>query len=95
MSMALPEAENPLIFVTGATGCVGGRLVPTLLNAGYPVRLQVGASRELQVRCRGCSNTAGFTARPIKDWQAVHSVSADEQFDAAVGPFVKSLEGRR
>lgn len=33
--------EKKLVLVTGATGYVGGRLVPKLLEAGYPVRCLV------------------------------------------------------
>lgn len=33
--------ENQLILVTGATGYVGGRLVPRLLDAGYAVRVLI------------------------------------------------------
>src|SRR5512135_2699470 len=36
---SMPGSE--LILVTGATGYVGGRLVPRLLDAGYRVRLLV------------------------------------------------------
>ena len=40
-----PQAEQPpLILVTGATGYVGGRLVPRLLDAGYRVRVVVRGS---------------------------------------------------
>ena len=34
-------APNDLILVTGATGYIGARLVPRLLEAGYPVRVLV------------------------------------------------------
>jgi uncharacterized protein YbjT (DUF2867 family) len=37
-------AIKPLILVTGATGYVGGRLVPRLLDAGYRVRVLVRGS---------------------------------------------------
>ena len=38
------------ILVTGATGYIGGRLVPRLLDAGYPVRCMVRDPTRLQGR---------------------------------------------
>lgn len=38
------------VFVTGATGYVGGRLVPRLLDAGYPVRCYARSPRKLDRR---------------------------------------------
>lgn len=38
------------ILVTGATGYVGGRLIPRLLEAGYPLRVLVRDSSRLQGR---------------------------------------------
>jgi uncharacterized protein YbjT (DUF2867 family) len=35
------RANSPLILVTGATGYIGGRLVPRLLELGYRVRCLV------------------------------------------------------
>jgi uncharacterized protein YbjT (DUF2867 family) len=43
-------AEKKLILVTGATGYVGGRLVPRLLEAGYRVRCLVRDPSRLQGR---------------------------------------------
>lgn len=46
-------ADGPtqgLVFVTGATGYVGGRLVPALLDAGYHVRCLVREPRKLAAR---------------------------------------------
>ncbi|MEM6794307.1 MAG: SDR family oxidoreductase [Acidobacteriota bacterium] len=43
-------AEPAPILVTGATGYVGGRLVPRLLDAGYAVRCLVRSPRKLQAR---------------------------------------------
>jgi uncharacterized protein YbjT (DUF2867 family) len=42
--------QAKLILVTGATGYIGGRLVPRLLEAGYRVRCLVRDSRRLQGR---------------------------------------------
>ena len=43
-------ADTKLILVTGATGYVGGRLVPRLLAAGYRVRCLVRDPARLQGR---------------------------------------------
>lgn len=48
MSTASPEP--PTVLVTGATGYVGGRLVPRLLDAGYRVRTLVRSPRKLAER---------------------------------------------
>ncbi len=40
----------PLVLVTGATGYIGGRLVPRLLDAGYRVRCLVRSPRKLSSR---------------------------------------------
>ncbi|MFO7576779.1 MAG: SDR family oxidoreductase [Pelovirga sp.] len=42
-------SEKP-IFVAGATGYIGGRLVPRLLEAGYPVRALARAPEKLKDR---------------------------------------------
>jgi uncharacterized protein YbjT (DUF2867 family) len=46
----MQPTEKPLILVTGATGYIGGRLVPRLLEAGYRVRLFVRDPQRLQGR---------------------------------------------
>ena len=43
-------AVSKVILVTGATGYVGGRLVPRLLEAGHRVRCLVRDSARLQGR---------------------------------------------
>jgi len=48
-STSEPIASEP-VFVTGATGYVGGRLVPALVEAGYRVRCLVREPRKLDAR---------------------------------------------
>lgn len=50
VAAAAPTTETETIFVTGATGYVGGRLVPLLLEAGYRVRCLVREPRKLDAR---------------------------------------------
>ncbi len=45
----MPKA-NKLVLVTGATGYIGGRLVPRLLDSGYRVRCLARSPRKLQAR---------------------------------------------
>lgn len=45
-----PMSTSPLILVTGATGYVGGRLIPRLLEAGYRVRALARDPARLQGR---------------------------------------------
>jgi uncharacterized protein YbjT (DUF2867 family)/uncharacterized protein YndB with AHSA1/START domain len=42
--------ENPLVLVTGATGYVGSRIIPRLLEAGYRLRVLTRDSRRLEGR---------------------------------------------
>lgn len=48
--MKAADAAPPRVFVTGATGYVGGRLVPRLLGAGHSVRCLVREPRKLESR---------------------------------------------
>jgi uncharacterized protein YbjT (DUF2867 family) len=43
-------SDRPLILVTGATGYIGGRLVPDLLAAGFRVRVMTRRPRQLSDR---------------------------------------------
>lgn len=49
MDETLISIQKP-IFVTGASGYIGGRLVPRLLDAGYHVRCLARSPRKLQAR---------------------------------------------
>ena len=51
------QADRQLIFVAGATGYVGGRLVPRLLSAGYRVRVLARSLDKLA--SRPWANAAG------------------------------------
>ena len=46
----MTQSKSPLILVTGATGYIGGRLVPRLLDAGFRVRCLVRDASRLQGR---------------------------------------------
>jgi len=46
----IPNPRGRPIFVTGATGYIGGRLVPRLLEAGYTVRCLTRDGRKLRAR---------------------------------------------
>ncbi len=50
MEYRILKPGKPLILVTGATGYVGGRLVPRLLESGYSVRVLVRQAARLQGR---------------------------------------------
>ena len=45
-----PDPSSPLVLVTGATGYIGGRLVPRLLAAGFRVRCMVRDPSRLEGR---------------------------------------------
>jgi uncharacterized protein YbjT (DUF2867 family) len=50
MICVVPETLLPRIAITGATGYIGGRLVPRLLDLGYGVRCLVRSPGKLQDR---------------------------------------------
>lgn len=50
LNTAAAPAQSKPVFVTGATGYIGGRLVPRLLEAGYRVRCLVRAPQKLSAR---------------------------------------------
>lgn len=72
-SAALPlshDVKEGTVLVTGATGYVGGRLVPLLLERGYRVRALVRSRRKLA--CRPWANNARLE---IVEGDLLHPVS--------------------
>lgn len=75
MAKNFDMSNSKLILVTGATGYVGGRLVPRLLDAGYRVRCLVRDANRLQGRpwlsrvevVSGDAGVAGTLVEAMKD----------------------------
>lgn len=84
---------EPLILVTGATGYIGGRLAPALLQAGYRVRVLVRDRQRLQGRpwLTQVEVVEGDVLRPetlptaldgvTAAYYLVHSMTASSDFD--------------
>lgn len=47
---AMPDGPNATVFVSGATGYIGGRLAPRLLDRGYKVRCLARSASKLEAR---------------------------------------------
>lgn len=87
---AAEDGLNPCVLVTGATGYIGGRLVPRLLEAGYRVRCLVRSPRKLFSRrwaqdpavqiVEGCAENEGELVRALHGCVAayylIHSMMA-------------------
>ncbi len=70
------ERSNRLILVTGATGYVGGRLAPRLLDAGYRVRCMAREPERLRGRLwPGAELVRGDALDPDSLYQALHGVT--------------------
>ena len=67
-----------LVLVTGATGYIGGRLVPRLLKAGYSVRCLVRDATRLQDRLwrNDVETVEGDVLRPDSLSEAMHGTVA-------------------
>lgn len=89
------NGEAPLVLVLGATGYIGGRLVPRLLNGGYRVRVLVRSPERLtafawanSVDMRiGDARDHGVVDAAMHDvdvvYFLVHSMSSGKGFSAA------------
>ena len=72
-----PQPALGLILVTGATGYVGGRLVPELLARGYRVRVLVRARTVgEEARWPGAEVAVGDATDPVALRQAMCDVHA-------------------
>ena len=90
--MSLENSNGCLVLVTGATGYIGGRLVPRLLKMGYRVRCLVRDPTRLQGRSwqasveivAGDVLQPGSLAHAMQDVEAayylVHSLGGGSDF---------------
>ena len=84
--------DSPLVLVTGATGYIGGRLVPELLSAGMRVRVMARSQRNIINRdwysavqfVQGDAEdpaSLGIALRDVKvAYYLIHSMGAGAQF---------------
>jgi uncharacterized protein YbjT (DUF2867 family) len=94
---AIPRDDGsaPVALVLGATGYIGGRLTPRLLNAGYRVRVLArdaarAASFPWGADCEiveGSADDADAVAEAMRDvdvvYYLIHSMTAGKGFEAA------------
>lgn len=74
----MASTDRPLILVTGATGYIGGRLIPNLLQMGYRVRCLVRDPVRLQGRPwqHAVETVAGDVLKPetlVSGLQGIHT----------------------
>jgi uncharacterized protein YbjT (DUF2867 family) len=88
-----PDGGGPRCLVTGATGYIGGRLVPELLAAGYRVRCAARSPRKLRDHpwagevetVRADVLDAGSVAEAMRDvdvaYYLVHALGSGDSFE--------------
>lgn len=82
MANPLPRPHRrPELLVTGATGYIGGRLVPRLLAAGYRVRCLVRCARKVESRPWASDPNASIIECDLSD--VVQSAAAMQGCEAA------------
>lgn len=93
MPVSNKRKAGPLILVTGATGYVGGRLIPRLLKKGYRVRAMVRGSKE-RLHGRSWQNQVEIVVGDVLDpasltdaltgvtaaYYLIHSMSGNKKF---------------
>lgn len=93
MTSSLKQINQPLILVTGATGYVGGRLIPRLLEKGYRVRVLVRGGVE-RLNGRSWQNQVEIAIGDVLDpaslsevlsgvnaaYYLIHSMSGNKEF---------------
>lgn len=61
------SSERPTVLVTGATGYIGGRLVPRLVAAGYRVRCLVRCARKVEARSWAADSAVELVEGDLED----------------------------
>jgi uncharacterized protein YbjT (DUF2867 family) len=71
---------NPRVLVTGATGYIGGRLVPRLLDAGWEVACFSRSARKLRGRPWATRERVSIVEGDVSDEQALDRALARSRF---------------
>jgi uncharacterized protein YbjT (DUF2867 family) len=75
--VTMKPKESQRILVTGATGYIGGRLIPLLLERGYAVRAMARSSDKLRARAWAQSPQVDIVAADIFDLASVKAAAKD------------------